>query len=150
MHQRDIAHRDIKVENILINSSCANVSNISVSGWAFTNGNSYGYFNENGSSFPFADGVILSTGRAASAVGPNTNLLSEGPTNWPGDIDLQNAINENNTINATVIEFDFLPFANKVSFAEVLAICIKENADSIILAPPDFEIIIKGILCWMA
>jgi gliding motility-associated-like protein len=109
------------VENILINSSCANVSNISVSGWAFTNGNSYGYFNANGSSFPFADGVILSTGRAASAVGPNTNLLSEGPTNWPGDNDLQNAINENNTINATVIEFDFLPFANKVSFQYIFS-----------------------------
>ncbi|RXR31820.1 T9SS type B sorting domain-containing protein [Flavobacterium piscinae] len=104
------------VENILINSSCANVSNISVSGWAFTSGNSYGFFNASGTSFPFEDGVIISTGRAASAVGPNGNLLSEGPTNWLGDNDLQNAINENNTINATVIEFDFLPFANKVSF----------------------------------
>lgn len=109
------------VENILINSSCANVSNISVSGWAFTNGNSYGYFNASGTSFPFEDGVIISTGRAASAVGPNTNLLSEGPTNWLGDNDLQNAISENNTINATVIEFDFLPFANKVSFEYIFS-----------------------------
>ena len=109
------------VENILINSSCANVSNISVSGWAFTSGNSYGYFNASGTSFPFEDGVIISTGRAASAVGPNGNLLSEGPTSWPGDNDLQNAINENNTINATVIEFDFLPFANKVSFEYIFS-----------------------------
>ncbi|MEZ4837871.1 choice-of-anchor L domain-containing protein [Flavobacterium sp.] len=109
------------VENVLINSSCANVSNISVSGWAFSSGNSYGYFNASGTSFPFADGVIISTGRAASAVGPNGNLLSEGPTNWPGDNDLQNAINENNTINATVIEFDFLPFANKVSFEYIFS-----------------------------
>ncbi|MBC8884547.1 hypothetical protein H9X57_17735 [Flavobacterium piscinae] len=53
------------VENILINSSCANVSNISVSGWAFTSGNSYGFFNASGTSFPFEDGVIISTGRAA-------------------------------------------------------------------------------------
>jgi gliding motility-associated-like protein len=60
--------------------------------------------------------VIIATGRALSAIGPNSSLLSEGPTNWPGDIDLQQAINETNTINATVIEFDFLPFANKVSF----------------------------------
>lgn len=109
------------VENVLINSPCANVSNISVSGWAFLNGNSYGYFDANGSSFPFQDGVIISTGRAASAVGPNANLLSEGPTNWSGDTDLQNAINENNTINATVIEFDFLPFANKVSFEYIFS-----------------------------
>lgn len=109
------------VENILINSSCANVSNISVSGWAFTSGNSYGYFNGAGSSFPFADGVIISTGRAASAVGPNANLLSEGPTSWGGDQDLEQAINEGNTINATVIEFDFLPFANKVSFEYIFS-----------------------------
>jgi gliding motility-associated-like protein len=60
--------------------------------------------------------VIIATGRALSAIGPNSSLLSEGPTNWAGDIDLQQAINETNTINATVIEFDFLPFANKVSF----------------------------------
>jgi gliding motility-associated-like protein len=104
------------IENVLINSSCANVSNITVSGWAFTNGNSYGYFNRGTSTFPFQDGVIIATGRALSAIGPNSSLLSEGPTNWLGDIDLQQAINETNTINATVIEFDFLPFANKVSF----------------------------------
>lgn len=104
------------IENVLINSSCANVSNITVSGWAFTNGNSYGYFNRGTSTFPFQDGVIIATGRALSAIGPNSSLLSEGPTNWAGDIDLQQAINETNTINATVIEFDFLPFANKVSF----------------------------------
>ncbi len=104
------------IENVLINNSCANVSNITVSGWAFTNGNSYGYFNRGTSTFPFQDGVIIATGRALSAIGPNSSLLSEGPTNWPGDIDLQQAINETNTINATVIEFDFLPFANKVSF----------------------------------
>ena len=40
------------IENVLINSSCANVSNITVSGWAFTNGNSYGYFNRGTSTFP--------------------------------------------------------------------------------------------------
>ena len=104
------------IENVLINSSCANVSNITVSGWAFTSGNSYGYFNQGTSTFPFQDGVIISTGRAFSGIGPNSSLLSEGPTNWLGDLDLQQAINETNTINATVIEFDFLPFANKVSF----------------------------------
>ncbi len=109
------------VENILINSSCANVSNISVSGWAFTSGNSYGYFNRAASTFPFEDGIIISTGRAASAVGPNAYLLSEGPTSWLGDQDLEQAINENNTINATVIEFDFLPFANKVSFEYIFS-----------------------------
>jgi gliding motility-associated-like protein len=109
------------VENVLINSPCANVSNITVSGWAFASGNSYGYFNAGTSTFPFQEGVILSTGRAASAIGPNNSLLSEGPANWIGDNDLQQAIGENNTINATVLEFDFLPLANKVSFEYIFS-----------------------------
>jgi gliding motility-associated-like protein len=109
------------VENVLINSPCANVSNITVSGWAFTSGNSYGYFNAGTSTFPFQDGVIISTGRAGSAIGPNNSLLSEGPANWPGDNDLQQAIGENNTINATVLEFDFLPLANRVSFEYIFS-----------------------------
>lgn len=109
------------VENILIKSPCANVSNITASGWAFTSGNSYGYFNAGTSSFPFQEGVILSTGSAISSIGPNNSLLSEGPPNWAGDSDLQVAIGENNTINATILEFDFLPLTNKVSFEYIFS-----------------------------
>lgn len=110
------------VKNVLINSPCANVSNISVNGW-LNNGNiiSIGYFSKNNSTFPFNDGIILSTGRAASAVGPNSSILSEGPTSWIGDQDLEYAIRESNTINATVLEFDFLPLANKVSFEYIFS-----------------------------
>lgn len=110
------------VENVLINSPCANVSNFSVSGWTFDNGNvSYGYFTNGNSNFPFTDGVIITTGRAVSAIGPNTSLLSEGPAVWGGDPDLAAAIGENNTINATVLEFDFLPLANKISFEYIFS-----------------------------
>ncbi|GGD31400.1 T9SS type B sorting domain-containing protein [Flavobacterium orientale] len=110
------------VENVLINSPCANVSNISVSGWDTSqNGTSYGYFTNVSNAFPFANGVILATGRAVSAIGPNNSLLSEGPTTWLGDGDLEQAIGESNTINATVLEFDFLPLATKVSFEYVFS-----------------------------
>lgn len=109
------------IENVLVNSPCANVSKVTVSGWDFGTGKSYGYFEANGSAFPFENGVIISTGKASSAIGPNSSLLSEGPTNWSGDTELQQAINENNTINATVIEFDFLPFANKISFEYIFS-----------------------------
>ncbi len=110
------------VENVLINSPCANVSNISVSGWDTSqNGTSYGYFTSGSSAFPFSNGVILATGRAVSAIGPNNSLLSEGPTSWLGDTDLEQAIGESNTINATVLEFDFLPLASKVSFEYVFS-----------------------------
>ena len=104
------------VEDVLINNPCANVSNISVNGIAINSGNSFGYFTAGTSSFPFNDGVILSTGRVVSAIGPNDSILSEGPTSWLGDADLEQALGVNNSINATVLEFDFLPLANSISF----------------------------------
>lgn len=110
------------VKDFLINSPCANVSNFQVSGFTFTNGNkSYGVFQSNGSGFPFEEGVIITNGRAVSAVGPNTSLLSEGPSSWGGDPDLEAAIGESNTINATVLEFDFIPLTNKISFEYLFA-----------------------------
>ena len=110
------SHEDL-VRNVLVNNPCANVSNINVSGWAFGAGNSYGYFTAGTSTFPFANGVLLTTGRAAGAIGPNNSILSDGPTNWLGDSDLEQALNiGGSSINATVLEFDFLPLANKISF----------------------------------
>jgi gliding motility-associated-like protein len=105
------------VNDVLINSPCGTASNIAVTGWDFGSGtNSFGYFNANGSIFPFADGVVLTTGKAAAAVGPNVSILSDGPTNWNGDQDLEAAVGVNNTINATVLEFDFLPTGNFFTF----------------------------------
>lgn len=104
------------VKDILINNPCANVSNVSVSGLVQNGSSSFGHFTDGGSSFPFSEGVVLSTGLAASAVGPNTSLLSEGPSSWGGDNDLQAALGVTNSINATVLEFDFQPLASKVSF----------------------------------
>lgn len=104
------------VNDVLIGNPCAQASNIAVSGWSFGNGNTFAYFESNESGFPFENGIVLTTGRAASAVGPNTSILSEGPTGWNGDSDLENALGVSNTINATVLEFDFTPLANRFSF----------------------------------
>ncbi len=109
------------VENILINNPCANVSNVSVNGWPMASNNSYGHFLGGSSTFPFTEGIVLSTGKAISAVGPNNTLLSEGPTSWGGDSDLEYALGVSNSINATVLEFDFLPQASKVSFDYIFA-----------------------------
>lgn len=110
------------VENVLINSPCASVSNISVSGANFGNGRqSYGYFSEPTGNFPFSSGVILSTGKAKSANGPNNSLLDDDANGWGGDMDLEQALNIQNTINATVLEFDFLPQANKINFEYLFA-----------------------------
>ncbi|UUC45348.1 choice-of-anchor L domain-containing protein [Flavobacterium cerinum] len=112
---------DQLVRDKLFNSSCAQVSNISINGYTFSDGaKSYGYF-QGASGFPFNDGIIITTGKARSAVGPNTSILSEGPSSWVGDQDLEQAIGESNTINATVLEFDFVPISNKMSFDYVFA-----------------------------
>lgn len=111
------------VRDVLINNTCASVSNISVLGGNFASGQqSYGYFNAAGTSFPFANGVILSTGRAVAAEGPNNSLLDDGQgMNWPGDSDLETALEINNSVDATVLEFDFIPLGNKISFDYILS-----------------------------
>jgi gliding motility-associated-like protein len=110
------------VENVLINSPCANVSNFTVSGDTFSPGEqSYGYFTGGSSSFPFTSGIVLSTSRAKRTEGPNNNLIDEGDTNWLGDSDLEQALNISNTFNATVLEFDFTPLTSKISFDYIFA-----------------------------
>lgn len=111
------------VEDILINNPCAAISNVSVTTWNFTDGQSFGKFTSGGSAFPFADGVVLTTGRATSAIGPNTSIISDGPDNWLGDSDLEQALNisQNSSINATVLEFDFLPLSDKISFEYIFS-----------------------------
>ncbi|KAF2518456.1 T9SS type B sorting domain-containing protein [Flavobacterium salilacus subsp. salilacus] len=111
------------VEDVLVNSPCASVSNFSVSGGNFESGaQSYGYFTAAGTSFPFENGIVLSTGRAVAAQGPNNSLLDDGAgMNWPGDQDLEQALNINNSINSTILEFDFVPLGNKISFNYMLS-----------------------------
>lgn len=111
------------IENILVNSGCVSVSNFSASGGNFgTSELSYGYFNANGSSFPFSDGIILTTGKLNSAVGPNSNFSDDGNgSGWTGDSDLNTALGLSNTFNATVLEFDFVPNANNISFEYIFS-----------------------------
>jgi len=106
------------VEDILINSSCANVFNISVSGGNFATGEkSFGYFDATGTTFPFQNGIILSTGKINNAPGPNSYLSDDGGSmGWDGDADLNTALGLSNTFNATILEFDFIPLGNKISF----------------------------------
>ena len=110
------------VENVLINSPCAGVSNFSVSGANFGTGqNSYGYFTAGTSGFPFSDGIVLSTSKAISTQGPNNSVLSDNASGWNGDSDLEQALSISNTSNATILEFDFTPLTSKVSFDYLFA-----------------------------
>lgn len=106
------------VEDILINSPCANVFNVSVSGGNFATGEkSFGYFDATGTTFPFENGIILSTGKINNAPGPNSYLSDDGGgMGWNGDPDLNDALGLSNTFNATVLEFDFIPLDDNISF----------------------------------
>nr|WP_238989430.1 choice-of-anchor L domain-containing protein [Flavobacterium sp. LMO8] len=106
------------VEDILINSTCANVFNVSVSGGNFGTGEkSFGYFDASGTTFPFQNGIILSTGKINNAPGPNSYLSDDGGgMGWNGDPDLNDALGLSNTFNATILEFDFIPLGNTISF----------------------------------
>lgn len=111
------------VEDVLINSTCASVSSFSVSGGNFSDGSkSYAYFSNNSPDFPFADGIVLSTGKASSTQGPNSYISDDGGgMGWTGDADLEAALNIGGTTNRTILEFDFTPLSNKISFDYIFA-----------------------------
>ena len=111
------------IEDVLFGTNCVDNINVnnSVSG-NFNNGElSYGYFEAGNSSFPFSDGIVLSTGRLNNVPGPNSTLSDDDAPNWIGDQDLENALGINNTINATILEFSFVPQANSLSFRYIFA-----------------------------
>lgn len=106
------------VENVLINSPCATTSGYKSATGLSVGINGIGYFERNNSSFPFENGIVLSTGRATNVVGPNEdNFSGDGVGEaWYGDSDLENITSTATTQNASYIEFDFVPFSNTMNF----------------------------------
>ena len=110
------------VTDVLVNSPCAIVNNVTWSSGAdFGTDNGIGYFDGNGSSFPFQSGIVLSTGNVNDVPGPETGTQSGGGFGWPGDADLEAVINEGTTNNASVLEFDFTPLIDQMSFNFIFA-----------------------------
>jgi len=110
------------IEDILVDSDCVeNVNVTNVVGGNFDNDKSYGFFDATGTNFPFESGIVLSTGRLQNVQGPNTSLSDDDAPNWEGDLDLEYALNESNTTNATIIEFDFTAIASQISFRYIFA-----------------------------
>ena len=87
----------------------------------FPSGNrSWGYFTKGTSNFPFDEGIILTSGFAKDAEGPDTGIVSEGDSSWTGDPDAS-LLGLANSNNATVFEFDFIPEGNQISFNYIFA-----------------------------
>lgn len=101
------------VQNVLV-GGCLSVNNITYSG----NANSIGYFN-NATPLGISEGIILSSGNVNQA-GGLPNSFANTSYFGAGDADL-NALPGSTTQDAAIIEFDFLPLSNAVSFDFIFA-----------------------------
>ena len=115
------------INDVLINSPCVNSSNVtSRTGTNFGSVNGIGYFTNTNPNFPFASGVIMTTGDATKAPSPNNTILSDGNMAWAGDAELEaNILSQSglvmNSINASVLEFDFTPKTANFDFSFLFA-----------------------------
>ncbi|TCK66749.1 gliding motility-associated-like protein [Winogradskyella wandonensis] len=111
------------IEDILIDSDCidnvvvTNAQSGDFGGVEF----SYGFFDGTGTTFPFESGIVMSTGRLSNVPGPNNSLSDDDAPNWNGDDDLEEILDENNTFNATILEFNFTAITNQISFRYLFA-----------------------------
>ncbi|KLT68272.1 T9SS type B sorting domain-containing protein [Flavobacterium sp. ABG] len=110
------------IEDVLVTSSCAAATNATGLGDTFRPGKkSFAYFNRNGSNFPFAEGIVIATSTAQSAIGPYvSNVVSSDSDSWIGDTNLDQVLGIQ-SVNATVLEFDFVATANSLSFNYIFA-----------------------------
>lgn len=109
------------VNDVLINSNCINATNINWrTGSNFGSTNGIGYFQNTNPNFPMQSGVILTTGNVLNAPGPNSTMLNDGTTAWTGDSALESVLAASgitmNSVNATVLEFDFVPISSNFDF----------------------------------
>ena len=112
------------VTNVLVNNPCVTISNITSGTGPTTATNGIGYFTNLNPTFPISNGLILSTGNAANAGGPNNSTVSDGGA--AGDADLENFIQISTgtsllSYNATKLEFDFTSQNQFMSFNFVFA-----------------------------
>lgn len=110
------------ISNVLVNSSCASTSGETGKGDNYRlPQQSFAYFNRNGSSFPFEEGIVLASSTAQSAIGPFvSDLGTSDSVDWLGDNDLDQILGIN-SVNATVLEFDFVPLTDYLSFNYIFA-----------------------------
>lgn len=114
------------VQNVLLGFGVT-ATNITVNGSALNATNVQGnvtYFDANGTTFPIPSGVLLSTGNGDAAIGPNTvgGLSDNVPATANVSTDPHlNAIAAANPTNGVVLEFDFVPAGDTISFNYIFA-----------------------------
>jgi len=123
MVDKDLYNPQQLIEDVLINSGCIeNIEVKNVYGGNFSDGDkSFGYFENNNSNFPFERGIVMSTGRLSNVPGPNNGLSDDNAPGWIGDDDLENYLDLDHTVNATILEFEFTPLADNIRFRYIFA-----------------------------
>jgi len=113
--QNVVVGQGVSVSNIKYNGTAANADVVSDQVGQFTNGLT--------TNIGLSTGIILSTGNAIIANGPNDTNLGTLPTSNPfiGDNDLYILSNYQSIQNVAILEFDFVPTGNKLNFNFVFA-----------------------------
>lgn len=105
------------VRNVLIGGNCYDVDNVTFNG----QGSQVGTFSNGLSNIGFSEGMILTTGNAEVAVGPNdANNASDGFGTSTPDANLS-SLTTGTIYDKAVIEFDFTPTQTPVTFEFVFA-----------------------------
>jgi len=96
--------------------------NIQVSNVSFVGGsNSAGIFSGGEAIVGFDSGIVLSSGRSSYVVGPNYSDSKTQVNYQLGDNDLNSLIPGYSTHDGTILEFDFVPNENVISFQYVFS-----------------------------
>ncbi|MCB9191661.1 MAG: choice-of-anchor L domain-containing protein, partial [Flavobacteriales bacterium] len=102
------------VENVLL-GECVTVSNITFTGSLASGSGAIGEFG-NGATLGIQDGLILSSGQAVYAVGPDNSNNRSFNHSLAGDPDLTDLANNFTTYDAAILEFDFIPQSDTLRF----------------------------------
>ena len=116
----DSSYSATDLANLLLSGSCIDPTNVS-----YSSSQSVAYFNQNSSTFPISEGIIIRTGIAKDTEGSytNTNLSSQDNSN--SDPDLQTISNDTGQslpiTDTAFLQFDFIPISSDFNFSFVFA-----------------------------
>jgi len=108
--QQVLVGSGVTVSNATFNSSAASISSNAIG--------SYTAANVAGTQLGFSGGILLTSGQASLAIGPNTNSGAGFNTNLTADPDLQLLVSTT-VYDKAVLEFDFVPISDTIRFRYV-------------------------------
>jgi hypothetical protein len=104
------------VRDILLGDKCISVGTVSITGDSLA----FGQFSNGLSSIGLENGVVISSGAIKNALGPNEQSGTSTALGSGSDADME-LLTGNTTRDCSIIEFDFLPDQDSVSFEYVFA-----------------------------